>query len=208
MVGRLASQQELDSSFVRGLFGVASEHPPVSGALERHHERLLASQQPSAPLVLAHMLEQDHLRSSSLRFVNEAMRGDTPLSQPMELYLLSQVGVLAQAAVFNPNHKPTSSPGKTVLGYLAHKVRSFDISIRLAALAALQQIGSTWGELNLAGVDQLALQLIEKEQLFGEVSYIRGLLLHALEDEFYKVRSLALGCLTAWRAHLPRGDFK
>lgn len=45
-------------------------------------------------------------------------------------------------------------------------------------------------------------QMIEKEQLVKEVSYIKGLFLQMLEDEFHEVRQISIQCLGLFKCYL------
>jgi hypothetical protein len=95
--------------------------------------------------------------------------------------------------------------------FLALKMRSFDLQTRISSLQALKEVGGVverakgeW-EKSMRKVVPL---MIEKEQLVKEVSYIKGLFLQMLEDEFHQVRILSIQCLGIFRNYMRAEDLK
>lgn len=50
--------------------------------------------------------------------------------------------------------------------------------------------------------------MIEKEQLVKEVSFIKGLFLQMLEDEFHEVRIISIQCLGILKNYVKVEDLK
>lgn len=130
------NNKQLDQNFVEELFLMAETDQQLQTYIEKHSRHLLLSSQAITKTYLLKLLAHPRYYNISINFIKEVILLQVTLSnRQFELSLIQMLPDILTTHLRDPTTLTTT------ITYLALKMRSFDLNIRVTALLALKGLG-------------------------------------------------------------------